>query len=53
MTAAVVSAMPDLRDTPLGDIPAASRVTLDRALARILPGSAVATVPVAAFNSGL
>jgi FXSXX-COOH protein len=50
---AVDSAFPDVRDIPLAAIPDASGVTLDRALARILPGALVAPVPVAAFSSAI
>jgi FXSXX-COOH protein len=50
---AVSSALQDLRDVPLADMPALEASALDQALQRVLPGSSMAPVPVAAFNSAI
>jgi FXSXX-COOH protein len=50
---AVSSVLQDLRDVPLAEMPALKAAALDQALQRILPGSSVPPVPVAAFNSAI
>jgi FXSXX-COOH protein len=50
---AVSSALQDLRGVPLAEMPTLKPATLDQALQRILPGSSMAPVPVAAFNSAI
>jgi FXSXX-COOH protein len=49
----VTSALLDLRQVPLAEMPTLGMVTLDRALARVLPDSPVDPVPVAAFQSAI
>jgi hypothetical protein len=46
----VASALPDLRNVPLG---APSPVSLDQALQRVVPGTLTAPVRVAAFSSSI
>jgi hypothetical protein len=50
---AVPSALLDVRRVPLIDVPTMAPVNLDQALQRLLPGSPVAPVPVAAFASAI
>lgn len=53
-TDVIDSALPDLRDVPLGDVPALQPVALAQMLGRVLPDvPVVATVPVAAFSSAI
>jgi FXSXX-COOH protein len=49
----VASALLDLRKVPLTQILIPGTAGADQALARVLQDSAVATVPVAAFNSAI
>jgi len=49
----VASALPDLRNLPLTQISMSSTAGVGQALARVLPDSPVAAVPVAAFNSAI
>lgn len=49
----VHSAVPDLRDIPLGALVSVRPAALDRALQRVIPDNPVPPVPVAAFNSAL
>lgn len=51
--ARVASALPDFRNVPLTQISAPNAILRDAALARVLPGSAVDPVPVAAFQSAI
>lgn len=58
MTATVLEAaapevLADLRQFPLAEMPALGGVTLDDALGRVLPESAVGQVPVPAFQSAI
>lgn len=50
---AVPSNLLDLRQVPLTEVPTLAPVSLDGALQRVLPGSPVAPVPVAAFGSAI
>ena len=47
------SAMADLRDIPLSEMPALDPIFLDEAIGHAVPGSAVDAVPVAAFQSAV
>jgi len=49
----IPSALADLRQIPLSDVPSLGDVTLSDALGRIFPESPVGVVPVAAFNSSI
>jgi FXSXX-COOH protein len=49
----VSSALIDLRQVPLTEMPTLPTVSFDQALQRVLPGSPVAPVPVAAFGSAI
>ncbi len=49
----VSSALLDLREVPLEEMPALRLTTLDNVLQRVLPASPTAPVPVAAFSSSI
>jgi FXSXX-COOH protein len=49
----VASALLDLRNVPLTQISAPGTAGTDRVLARVMPDSPVAPVPVAVFNSAI
>jgi FXSXX-COOH protein len=51
--AAVSSVLLDFRDVPLAQMPTLSTVSLEGALRRVLPDSALNPVPVAAFQSAI
>lgn len=50
---AYASAVADLRDIPLADMPALGLDVLGRTIGRVLPGPSVNPVPVAAFQSSI
>jgi FXSXX-COOH protein len=50
---AVSSSLLDFRHLPLTEVPTLASAGLDGALQRVLPGSPVAPVPVAAFGSAI
>jgi FXSXX-COOH protein len=50
---AVPSVLRDLREVPLTEVSALASLGLDQTLQRVLPGSPVAPVPVAAFGSAI
>jgi FXSXX-COOH protein len=47
------SAMADLRDIPLAEMPALGLDVLGRTIGRVLPDPSTAPVPVAAFQSSI
>jgi FXSXX-COOH protein len=51
--ARVASVLPDVRDVPLTQMSVPNAIWRDAALARVLPDSPVAPVPVAAFQSAI
>jgi hypothetical protein len=49
----ISSALLDLRRIPLTEVPTLAPASRDQALQRVLPGSPVPPVPVAAFGSAI
>ena len=53
LRSAYASAMVDLRDIPLAEMPALGLDLLGRTIARVLPAPSTNPVPVAAFQSSI
>jgi FXSXX-COOH protein len=52
-TLATASAVADLRDVPLAELPALGMDVLGRTIGRVLPDPSAGAVPVAAFQSSI